>query len=194
MFLTTPPHFTTLVNFARRKVWICLNSRTGKILMLIQPLVIGYSVDYWGLHVSMVTGEEMSEMFRRSRHFSWNRFPAPLSHDPPPPPCTCADAELGTCTVAWLLIRNLVAGLGASLFLLLPWPALPRKKRLQTRAPKGDGPGLPRHLGGSGGSTLDHYLSHPLPQSSRTHPYTWILGVCISWKSSFYVFLFCVGH
>lgn len=78
MFLTTPPHFTTFVNFARRKVQICLNSRTRKILVLIQPLVTGYSVDYWGLHVSMVMGEEMSELFRRSQCFSWSRFPAPL--------------------------------------------------------------------------------------------------------------------
>ena len=53
-----------------------------------------------------------------------------FSHDPPIPRCTRADAELGTLTMAWLLMRNLVAGLGASLFLLLPWPALPRKKRL----------------------------------------------------------------
>lgn len=65
--------------------------------MLIQPLVIGYSVDYWGLHVSMVTGEEMSEMFRRSQHFSWSRFPAPLfpqSTSPTLHMCRCRAGDL----------------------------------------------------------------------------------------------------
>lgn len=31
--------------------------------MLIQPLADGYSIDYWGIHVFLVMGEEMSESF-----------------------------------------------------------------------------------------------------------------------------------
>lgn len=65
-----------------------------------------------------------------------------------------------------------------------------RRNDHQRSVPKGDKPGTPCVLGAVEGA----HQTLTYPPLTRASSCTWIPGVCIPWKSSFYVSLFCTSH